>query len=192
MKNVAIRGIALLCLLFSSQLIAGYNVNVAKVKDWSEASGKIAIAPAICPADFDCVWLNETMADYVGAEGYPFTAGPMEVSQGMLEAGVETLDGDSARLVADILGVDSFLIVMVGNSETRANSAVAVPVYGGGFIVAPNNRAQGGVEIRVISSGGKSLARGSGFGESGFRKGRGVIGKVFDSLIDELLFNDSE
>jgi hypothetical protein len=55
--------------------------------------------------------------------------------------------------------------------------------------MAPSNRAQGSVEIRVITPDGKSLARGTGFGESGMRKGRGVIGKVFGGLLDELLFN---
>src|SRR5690606_11773818 len=87
--------VCLALLLLSQPVLAGYNVDVTKVSSWSEVSGKIAIVPAMCPSDFDCVWLNETMADYV-TEGYPFTAGPEQVAQAMLEAGVESLDGESA------------------------------------------------------------------------------------------------
>lgn len=179
--------LCLALLLLSQSALAGYNVDVTKVSNWSEVSGKIAIAPAMCPADFDCVWLNETMAEYV-TEGYPFTAGPQQVAQAMLEAGVESLDGEGAQQIAELLGVDSFLLVVVGNSESTVQSAVAFPAFNGGFVMAPSKRAQGGLEIRVVTSEGKTLARGSGFGESGWRKGRGVIGKVFGNLVDELVF----
>lgn len=102
---------------------------------------------------------------------------------------METLEGEDAQKVADLLGVDSFLLVVVGNAESHVQSAVALPAFNGGFIMAPNKRAQGGMEIRVVTAEGRTLARGSGFGESGWRKGRGVVGKVFGSLVDELVFN---
>lgn len=189
MRIYVLPGILLVLMLACQPARAAYNADVSKVANWAEAAGKIAIAPAMCPSDFDCVWLNETMADYVGADGYPFTAGPRQVSQAMLEAGVESLDGEGAKQVADLLGVDSILIVAVGNAETRTSSAIAIPIYGGGFMMSPNNRAQGGLEFRVITPEGRTLARGAGFGESGWRKGRGVVGKVFGTLIDELIFD---
>lgn len=165
---------------------AGYNTNVVKTKDWASNARRIAIAPAACPTNFDCAWLNEKISGYV-TEGYPFVVGPNDVSLALLEIGAESLSGDAIAMVAQKLNVDSFLIPVVGNAETKKDSAIAVPTYGGGFIVAQDEHAQGSIEIRVIASNGKLLARGNGFGESGIRRSKGVVAKVFGQLVDELL-----
>lgn len=174
-------------LLLSCSVLARYNVTVTKASAWPAAAGKIAILPAMCPSDFDCVWLNEVLGDYVDDEDYPFVAGPEQVAQAMLDAGVEVLEGEGARIVAEMLGADSFLVTVVGNAESRDDATMAVPAFGGGFLMGSTQRAQGGVEIRVVTAEGKSLARGSGFGESSFKKERRVAGKVFEQLIDELV-----
>lgn len=176
----------ILLVMLPAQAFAGYNANVNKVANWQTAAGKIAIAPAVCPSDFDCTWLNREISGYVDKK-HPFVAGPEQVSQAMLEENVESLDGDGAGRVASRLGVDSFLLVIVGNAETHQQASGVILPAGNGFLMAHGNIAQGNVEIRVVTSEGRSLARGTGHGESGFKKGRKVVGKIVRGLVDELL-----
>lgn len=179
--------IVVLALLHASPAIAGYNVEATTVKDWPGVAGKIAVAPASCPADFDCAWLNETINDYFNDNEHVVFVSSQDVSQAMLDAGVEQLDAEGAKKLAELLGVQSFLLVTVGNAETKQETGtVATPVYGGGFIITGSRVAQGSVDVRIISSDGKTLAKATGFGESSFRKGKGVVGKVFGRLFERL------
>lgn len=63
---------ALLLIGCSAVVHAGYNVEVQKKSSFPEGVGTMAVLPASCPAEVDCVWLNRFIA--IQFEGWPANA----------------------------------------------------------------------------------------------------------------------
>lgn len=162
--------------------VAGYNVEATLSRDWPGVAGRIAILPAICPPDFDCAALNETVAEYFYENANVVT--PEAVSQGMIDIGVEILDEGSRQALAEELDVGSFLQVVVGNASESTTGAMAYPLGGSGMVgINAIQKKQGSLEVRVVSAEGKLLAKAAGYGESTFRRSSSsVIGRVFDEI----------
>lgn len=162
--------------------IAGYNVDATMSRDWPAVAGRIAILPSVCPSDFDCASLNETVAEYFYENSNVIM--PEVVSQGMMDTGIEFLDAETRPLLAQELGVGSFLQVIVGNASESTTGAMAYPVGGGGLAgINAIQRKQGSLEVRVVSAEGRLLAKATGYGESTFRRSSSsVIGRVFDEI----------
>jgi hypothetical protein len=186
MMKIRIMWISALIMAVMSSAHAGYNVDTHTVPGWPKVAGKIAIVPAVCPANFDCVWLNETITDDLEDHENISFISQEQVSQAMLEAGVEQITDANLSKMAGILGAQSFLFVTVGDSDTKQSGAVAAPIARGGFILVPSRVAQGGLDVRIVSAEGKVFAKGTGFGESSFRHGKGVVGKIFEKILDAL------
>lgn len=182
MKTLKRFAVTLLALVAPMTATAGYNVEATMARDWPAAAGRIAILPSICPPDFDCASLNETIAEYFYEN--PDVVTSDAVSQGMIDIGVEYLDEQNRHAVAEALGVGSFLQVVVGNASESNTGAMAYPVGGTGLVgINAIQRKQGSLEVRVVSADGRLLAKAAGFGESTFRRSSsGVIGRVFDEI----------
>jgi hypothetical protein len=173
--------------LFASPSFAGYDVVVNGASGWRGNVGKMAIAPAVCPPEVDCIWLNETIADEV--EGYSDSLSTVDstiVSQALFEAGADQLTAENSVLLAEELGVQSFLIVVVGHSGDEQVGALGFPIGSGMFAMGAAKRSQASVEVRIVSADGKLMAKGYGYGDSGFRKKKGVLGKTFAEILAEL------
>lgn len=173
---------AILALAAPLSAMAGYNVDATMARDWPGVAGRIAILPSICPADFDCASMNETVAEYFYENSG--VVGSEAVSQAMIDIGIEYVDEQNRQALAAELGVMSFLQVVVGNASESTTGAMAYPMGGTGMVgINAIQRKEGSVEVRVVSAEGKLLAKAVGFGESTFRRSSSsVVGRVFDEI----------
>lgn len=171
--------------IFSSQAWAGYKIEATTAKDWPDSAGKVAVLPAICPADFDCAWLNETITEYFSDRAHPAFVDSTTVSQALLDAGTDQLTEENRANIATTLGVQSFFFVVVGSSEVKITGSTGTTI-GRSVIITPTTVGQGSLEVRIISADGKLLAKATGFGTSGWRSGRRLIGAVFEEVLDRL------
>ncbi len=183
---------AAVLLLAASPAAVAYKVEAITAKDWPSVAGKIAIAPSVCPPDFDCAWLNEVVAEYFAEHEPPvLSVDSQTVSQALLESGTDQLTDANRAQIAEALGVQSFFVVVVGNSEVKSTGAIATSI-GHSVIMTPTTVGTGSLEVRVVSPDGKLLAKATGFGESGWRSGRRLIGAVFEDVFYRLFPEEEE
>lgn len=176
---------AVLALLTTSSAWAGYKIEANTAKDWPSVAGKVAIVPAACPADFDCAWLNKVVGEFFTERPDIGSVDSSTVSQAMMDTGTDQLTDDNRAQIADALGVQSFVLVVVGSSEVKSTGAIATQV-GRSVVMTPTSTGQGSLELRVISPDGKLLAKATGFGESGWRTGRRLISALFEKTFERL------
>lgn len=180
-----------LALFGLSPAVARYSVEATTAKDWPAAAGKMAVLPAICPADFDCSGMNEEIAErFADREKLAYVGAPT-VSQALLDAGTDRLTDENRANLAAALGVQSFFIVVIGSSETTSTGSLATAV-GHSVIVTPTTVGKGSLEVRVISPDGRLLAKATGFGESGWRSGVRLMGALFEDVFERLFPEEEE
>jgi hypothetical protein len=163
----------------------GYDVQVTASPEIRSTIMAIAVIPVSCPRDVNCVWIERALLDDL--RQYPeFTVvSTSRVREVMLALGVETIDNAARTALADALKVDAFLVPVVGHSGTESQGAVGIWT-GTTVIMTDSSVSKGSVELHLLrASDGKALLRGSGFGESEFRSGKGVVRKVFRQILRE-------
>lgn len=182
--HLSIRAIATTLLLFVAlQTFAGYEVEVTKATGFPASAGTVAVLPASCPSDVDCVTLNRTIAANMSRVKLRSLALPV-VRQAMIDARIETITEENRQMLADKLGADSFLVVTVGSADTAAAGGTAIPI-GGVIVLAPSKLARGTVEIRIVGArDGKLLMRGNGAGSSRARAETGVLAKTIARILE--------
>jgi hypothetical protein len=204
--------LALLLALASNGVEASYSVEVNRLPELENLQ-RIAVVPGVCPADFDCLWAervvieklvalrrfrfepSKTVTDAkrnLGLQPYdgesssisaPVIISAETVRQKMFEAGIIGLDEANRRQVAESLGVDGFLQVIVHGSSKETSGSVGV-LIGTIVTMVPSDVSKGGVEVRVISADeGKLLLRGEAHGSSEFRSPKGVLGKMIGDIL---------
>jgi len=162
---------------------AGYNVRANVVQGALDTVHSIAVGPGVCPADFDCLWLERKLEEQL--QGYSrFAFVPTDrVRQAMLELGIDHLDDGSRVRLAETLRVDAFLVPVIGHSGKESAGAVGIWT-GYTFVMADSSVAKGNVELILLGAAdGKTLFKGSGFGESEWRTGKGVALKIVREIL---------
>lgn len=165
---------------------AGYSVDVNTVPDFLKSAGTIAVLPPICPADVDCVWLTKKVEDELTPYKHLKVVGPEKVGQAMFGLGIEQVGERERAPLARKVGADSLLVILVGHSDTVTKGHTLYSTGNFMWASAPARYAKGGLEVSLVSAEtGKVLMKGKGFGETGMRKQKGVLRKIFQKIIKE-------
>jgi len=162
---------------------AGYNVRANVVQGALNTVHSIAVGPGVCPADFDCLWLESKLEEQL--QGYPrFDFVPADrVRQAMLELGIDHLDDGARVRLAETLKVDAFLVPVIAHSGKESAGAVGIWT-GYTFVMTDSPVAKGSVELVLVGAAdGKMLFKGSGFGQSEWRTGKGVVLKIVREIL---------
>ena len=171
--------------LVSLQGFAGYDVQVTASPEIRTTVKSVAVSPATCPKDVNCVWIERELEEDLVHYRELTVVSATRVRQVMLELAIETINDESRAALAEELKIDAFLIPVVGHSGSESAGAVGVWT-GTTVIMTDSSIAKGSAELHLVrASDGKALMRGSGFGESEFRSGKGVVRKVFRQILSK-------
>ena len=164
---------------------SGYDVQVTASPEIGTTVKSIAVSPATCPKDVNCVWIERKLEEDLVQYRELTVVSATRVREVMLELGIETIGDESRTTLAAELKVDAFLIPVVGHSGSESEGAVGVWT-GTTVIMTDSSVAKGSAELHLVrASDGKALMRGSGFGKSEFRSGKGVVRKVFRQILSK-------
>lgn len=168
----------------TAPLFAGYNIQVNKVSDFGSSFLRIAVLPAATADGIDPLWVEELLfGKLVSRRIRVIPVG--RARQAMFDLGISTLTSENMRALAESLHVDAFIIPTVGGVGKESAGAVAIPLYGGGAIAAPIEINRGSIELSIVAAEtGKVLMHGVAGGESGWRSTKGVVGTMFDKILD--------
>lgn len=163
--------------------VAGYNVQTNKLPGALDGVRRLAVAPGSCAGDVDCLWLETKVAEELKALGRYGIIEAQEVRQRMLELGINRFGEGDLKGLAEKLGVEAFVVPIVGHSGTEVSGVSGVVV--GGWLYGDTEKiAKGSAELIVVrASDGKAVIRGTGSGKSEIRTGKGVVLKVFKEII---------
>jgi hypothetical protein len=166
----------------SDSAIAGYNVDVQRKSSFAEDVGIVAVLPADCPPDIDCVWLNRFIGQQFSRRP-DVRSVPLEaVRQTMMDENIAVFDEAGRQKLAEKLGVQSFALVSIGHAGTKDSGAVAIPM-GNSFYIAEDQVAEGSVQFEIIAANdGAILLKGVGHGKSEFRSTIRLLAKTFAEI----------
>ncbi len=170
---------------------AGYTVKVTKVPGFTDVVGTIAVLPANCPPQVDCVQLDVKIAEALSRYSQIRTIDSKKISQAMLELGLQNVGEHQIAQLAEKVGADSVLIIQIPYSGVEAigwygqgqkmKGTNTYSMYGGASKVS-----KGALEVRLVSAQtGRPLMVGKGFAKSGWRKAEGVLVKTFRKILEE-------
>lgn len=173
--------IVLCCVVIPVQ--AGYSVKVNSVPNLLHAAGAIAVLPATCPPQVDCVWLDAKVAKELARYTQLKVIDTDAVTQVMFNLGIDSVGPEHRAQLSKSLGVDSLLMVRVGHSEVT-KEVTGYKSTGYRVRAITEKIAKGTLEVSIVSTKtGKPLMKGKGFAESEFRGGKGVLGKTFQKIL---------
>lgn len=190
--------IAVAIVLISCSARAGYNVSVNTVSDFPSAYHRLAILPAIGPDGFDVLWLEKSVFAQLAQR--QVVAIPADVvRQAIFDLGLEEITPETIAKLGEKLGADAFILSVVGSVNTKVTGAVSTGGSGatgtsaGGFwssfatgfgATIPTERNTGSVQISIVTTQGRVLMKGQGFGESDLRSLKGVVGTIYDQIFN--------
>jgi hypothetical protein len=178
-----IRSLLLAIALLGSLNAWAYTVQVNKTPDFATAFQTLAVLPASCPPDFDCLWLENVIADKIRVRKVTVIPA-LVVRQRMFELEIKAITPENLKLLAEKLGVEAFVVAAVDSIATETSGATGVMV-GTVFVAGAQKKSSGSVQMSIVSaSTGKVLMEASGFGESSARPKKGVVGKAFNLILD--------
>ena len=172
-----------ICSLLAPIVLAGYDVQVNTVPDFLKDITVVAVVPATCPPRVNCISAESDLAQELQKYG-KFTVIPAErVRQAMIEAEIKQIDDTTRFTLAEKLHADAFLLPVIAESGTESQGGVGVWT-GYTVTIVDSQVAKGNVQLLLIASkSGKTLMQGTGFGESEWRSKKGVLRKVFHSIL---------
>ncbi len=178
-----VKRVVVLTLSLTISLAAhGYSVEVNKVMDFPKSFRSLAMLPAACPSNVDCLWVESLVLGKLLERKLPIKPASA-VRKMMFEMGVKELDDTNRRLLAQKLNVDAFVVVSIDSMTSESVGTTGVLV-GNVFTAVPSKRNVGSVQLAIISAEtGKPLMESTGYGESSARPKRGVIGKTFNEIL---------
>ncbi len=102
--------------------------------------------------------------------------------------GIQAVTDENRAALAERLGADAFLLVVVGHSGSEAEGVGSGVVTGNVVTMSGFAIAKGGVEIAILSAkDGKLLLKGTGFGETDWKTEKGVLSKVLEKLFERAM-----
>lgn len=172
-----------LVLTMTSLAIAGYRIDVTRLPGATANIKTIAVSPAACPVDVDCVWVEQKLLEDLRTY-HPFRVlSASAVRQAMLELEIEKIDDEARVKLAEKLGADAFLVPVVRHGGKESQGTVGFWT-GNMFFAGSDDVAQGSVELLLIRADtGKAVVKGIGFGESEWHGEKGVIAKTFRKIL---------
>jgi len=188
MVNRILFGLALATLLsLSTTTMAGYDIQVNAVADFLKDIIVVAVVPATCPPHANCISAEADLVEELQKYTKFAIVPPDRVRQTMLEAGMKQIDDATRVDLAERLHADTFLLPVVTESGTESQGAVGV--WSGSVMTMVDSQvSKGGVQLTLIASkSGKVLMQAAGFGESEWRAKKGVLRKVFQSILTKVL-----
>lgn len=160
-----------------------YSIQVNKTSDFDTAFKTVAVLRASCPADFDCLWVENILAQKIRERGVAVVP-TARVRQQMFDLEIKTITPENRQLLAQKLGVEAFVVAVVDSVTTEISGTTGIFI-GNIFTASRSKRNSGSVQLAIVSAEtGKVLMEGSGFGESSARPKRGVVGKSFNLILD--------
>src|SRR5688572_26023874 len=106
--------IIILTLLTASSLtFARYSVEVHSIPDFRQLIHNVAIMPALCPPDLDCLWLEKRIAEHLDIYRGIAVIPAERVRAMMFEMGIDHLDESARATLSEKLRVDAFVVPMV-------------------------------------------------------------------------------
>lgn len=181
----------LLLLLGTAPAPAGYSVNVSTVPGFLNSAGTIAVIPPACPPNVDCIWLNNKVNDELARYTKLKVVDSKKVGQAMMGLGITEVGKDNFSTLAQQIGADSLLMIIVGHSGYKTGG---FSNYSGtqGVGVWGQMSSSGALTVSLVSAEtGKLLMKGEGFGETGWQDQRGVLRKIFRRSSSKRLENQT-
>ena len=177
---------SLTILLAGGMALPGFDVQVVKTTYNLADLELVAVLPPACQADVNCTWVESQLDEDLYAGKYFAHIPSSRVRQEMLELDIQLWDDEARELMAESLGVTSFLLPVI-TVAGHGGSGGSVSVYSGGVGVSGfGSSSTGGAELVFIrASDGKQIIHGEGFGKSGFRSQKGVVRKIFRRILQE-------
>lgn len=172
-----------LSLVITTPNALAYSVQVNKTADFATTFTTLAVLPASCPPDFDCLWVENILAEKLRGRGVTVVPTTV-VRQQMFDLEIKTITSENRQALAQKLGVEAFVVASVDSVATESGAATGVFI-GNIFTAVPSKKNSGCVQLAIVSAEtGKVLMEGSAFGESSARPKRGVVGKSFNLILD--------
>ena len=168
-----------------SLVMAGYKIDVTKLPGATDGIETIAISPAVCSADVNCVWVEQKLFEDLAAYRQFRVVSASAVRQAMLELAIEKIDDQARIRLAEKLTADAFLIPIVRHGGKESEGAVGF-WPGNMFYMGSDEVSKGSVELVLMKADtGKTIVKGVGFGESEWYGQKGVIAKTFRKILAE-------
>lgn len=179
--------IVLTLLTASSPTFAKYSVEVHSVPDFKQLVHSVAIMPALCPPDLDCLWLEKRIAEHLDTYRGVTVVPAERVRAMMFEMGVEHLDQSARAALSEKLKVDAFAVPLVEHSESQSSGMVGFWV-GSTVGMVDTSVIKGKVELLIVQAGsGTVLVKGIGYGKSGSRTDKGTVFEIFRRIIQKAM-----
>ncbi len=200
------------------QTLAGYNVEVTTVRDFRKGIKSVAVLPADCVADVDCLWVEAKLTEHLSKYKSLVFVPPSRVKQVMLEKGISKLDETGRRKLATALEVQAFLVPIVGVAKSvdgvlSYGPAFQAPHSGGMVLTPPDGSPPGVVRdfvdgpplppasatdattayvalLLVAADSGQVLLEGHGVGRSMWRTHKGTVVQIFREVLNKAMGND--
>lgn len=180
-----VKALIVAALLIAALDVHAYSVSVNKVPEFEKSFLKLALLPGSGPTGFDTIWLDDLLLQKLAARSVPVTPANV-VRQAMFELELKELTAEGRARLAEKLDVDAFIVAVVDAAATENSGTVGL-FAAGIFTAIPSERNTGSVQLAIVSAtSGKVLMQGSGHGQSELRSKRGVIGKTFDRILDQV------
>jgi hypothetical protein len=166
--------------------LPGFDVQVVKATYNLADLELVAVLPPACQAEVNCTWVEKELDEDLHAGNYFPHIPSSRVRQEMLELNILLWDDEAREILAETLGVTSFLVPVI-TVAGQGNSGGSVGFYSGGVGFSGfGSSSTGGAELVFIRAGdGKEIIHGEGFGKSGFRSQKSVVRKVFRRILQE-------
>ncbi len=193
--EVKVQGALLLAFwLLPTALAAGFRIEGGATHDFLQTAGVVAVLPAICPAEVDCVWLDRKVAGELLRRKKPEFHSATATQAALTVLGARELSAEYRAPLAASLGAQTLLEIRVRElKKVRAKGKMDPderrPESGEKFDREDGNdgTVRGRLEIRAISAEtGRTVAEGAAFGDAQGLSEKKLLGPMVAQLLDRM------
>ena len=180
--------------LLPATLAADFRIEGGANDDFRQTAGVVAVLPAICPAEVDCVWLDRKIAGELLRRRKPEFRSAAATQAALTAVGAKELTAESRTPLAASLGAQTLLEIRVRELEKvrakRGRDPDETPLAPGGKYArgdGSDDSVRGRLEIRAISAEtGRTVAEGAAFGDAPGLSEKKLLGPMVAQLLDRM------
>lgn len=172
-------------------LAADFRIEGGATNDFQQAAGIVAVLPAICPANVDCVWLDRQVEGEILRRKKPEFRSAAAARAALTALGAQEVSAENRTALAASLGAQTLLEIRVRELEkvrTRwkpdPDEVAPGPTGKSDRGNETDREVRGRLEIRAISAEtGKTLAEGAAFGDAPASSEKKLLGPMLAELM---------
>ncbi len=183
--------------LLPAALAAGFRIEGGANDDFRQTAGVVAVLPAICPAEVDCVWLDRKIAGELLRRRKPEFRSAAATRAALTAVGAKELTAENRTPLAASLGAQTLLEIRVRELEKvrakRGRDPDERPLAPGEKYArgdgsdGSDDSVRGRLEIRAISAEtGRTVAEGAAFGDAPGLSEKKLLGPMVAQLLDRM------